>query len=416
MSNPMAMAAVTATLQFWLSNLLNDPSSPLGSVTVTAKAPDLAEASQGKGENSDLIVNIFLHQVTPNAAWRNIDLPTLSRDGRTRLTNQPLALDLHYLLTAYGSQDTEAEALLGFSVLMLHETPILPRSQIRTALAGVPNTNPYAAVLKNAGLADQFEMIKITPATLGREEMAWLWTALKADYRPTFPFQVSVVLIEPELPVTFPLPVLSRNVTIQPGLAPTLFQIDTSRNPAIPTPGASVTVDGDSLSGINQISLVNAHLGVQYPPFAPTGVTASSVTFLVPNDPANLLAGIYELTAQIADAGGVVQVSSNSLQLPVAPTILQVPAPTAVNNANGTLITIHCAPEVLTTQKVALIMNGLSIPAQTITAKTDTVSFQFPLLTPGPYLARLSVDRIASPVKVNWAANPPAFDGPMVTV
>ena len=43
-------------------------------------------------------------------------------------------------------------------------------------------------------------MLKITPSTLGREEMAWLWTALKADYRPTFPFQVSVVLIESKNP------------------------------------------------------------------------------------------------------------------------------------------------------------------------------------------------------------------------
>src|ERR1700736_3658352 len=253
MSNPMALAAVTATLQFWLSNQLNDPSSPLGSVTVTAKAPDLAEASQGKGNNSELIVNLFLHQITPNGAWRNIDLPTLSKDGSTRLTNQPLALDLHYLLTAYGSQDTEAEALLGYSVLMLHETPILARGQIRTALGAVPNTNPYATVLKNSGLPDQFEMIKITPATLGREEMAWLWTALKADYRPTFPFQVSVVLIQPEVPTTFPLPVLSRNVQVDPGLGPSLFQIDTSGNPSIPAPNATVKVNGTFLTGITQI-------------------------------------------------------------------------------------------------------------------------------------------------------------------
>jgi hypothetical protein len=416
MSNPMAIAAVTSTLQFWISNLLNDPTAPLGSVTVTAKAPDLAEASQGKGDNSDLIVNLFLHQVTPNAAWRNIGLPTLSKDGKTRLTNQPLALDLHYLLTAYGSKDTEAEALLGYSVLMLHETPILSRSQIRTALLGLPNTNPYQNVLKNSGLADQFEMIKITPATLGREEMAWLWTALKADYRPTFPFQVSVVLIEPEAPVAFPLPVLSRSVTVEPGVAPRLFQISSAGTPSIPAPGVPVTVDGDALNAINQISLVNAHLGVQYPPFAPTSATNSSITFTVPAGPPNLPAGFYEMSGQIADGANVVQLSTNSLLIPIAPIILLVPAPTAVNNPKGTLITLHCAPQVLTNQKVELIMDGISVPAETITATTSVVSFQFPLLAPGPYLARLSVDGIASPVQVNWNSNPPSFQGPMVTV
>ncbi len=119
----------------------------------------------------------------------------------TRLSNPPLALDLHYLLTAYGSEDWQAEALLGFALLMLHENPVLTRHDISNAIAKLPindPTNPLSTPLGAVGLADQIEMLKITPATLGREEMAWLWTALKADYRPTFPFQVSVVLIEPQ--------------------------------------------------------------------------------------------------------------------------------------------------------------------------------------------------------------------------
>ena len=48
-------------------------------------------------------VNLFLHQVTHNPAWRNVDLPSLAADGKTRLTNPPLALDLHYLLTVYAT-------------------------------------------------------------------------------------------------------------------------------------------------------------------------------------------------------------------------------------------------------------------------------------------------------------------------
>jgi hypothetical protein len=412
----MAIAGVTATLQFWLSNVLNDPSSPLGNVTVTAKAPDLAEASQGQGDNSDLIVNLFLHQVTPNAAWRNIELPRLGKDGATRLTNQPLALDLHYLMTAYGARDTEAEALIGFSVLVLHEAPVISRAQIRTALNGVPNTNPFAAILKNSGLADQFELIKITPATLGREEMAWLWTALKADYRPTFPFQVSVVLIEPDQPAVFPLPVLSRSVTVQPSLGPRLSNIDLSGTPSVPAPGGSVTVDGAGLQGVTQISLGNAHLGIVYPPFAPTQTGVSSVTFAVPNDPANLPAGVYEVTAQITDAGGKILNSSNSLLLPIAPLILAAPAPTVAANALGTLIAVHCTPDVLPNQKVELIMNATSVVAQAFTTQTNVVSFQFPTLAPGTYLARLAVDGIASPMQVNWNATPPSFQGPTITV
>ena len=53
-------------------------------------------------------------------------------------------------------------------------------------LTNVTHTNPLWNALASTGLADQIEMIKLTPSTLGREEMAWVWTALKADYRPTY--------------------------------------------------------------------------------------------------------------------------------------------------------------------------------------------------------------------------------------
>jgi hypothetical protein len=411
MSNAMALSAVTATVQFWLNNTFNDPSSPLGSVSVTAVAPDIAQASVGKGTNSDLLVNLFLHQVTPNSAWRNAALPRLGSDGSSKLTNQPLALDLHFLLTAYGSLDTEAEALLGYAVLMLHETPVLSRDQIRTALGAVPSTNPYANVLKNSGLADQIEMIKITPATLGREEMAWLWTALKGDYRPTFPFQVSVVLIQPEAPTVFALPVLKRVLTAQSGLQPHLDEIDPPANQAAPGPGDTATALGQTLSAITKISMVNSRLGVTYPPFAPATAGDASLTFVVPNDAPNLPSGVYEVTAQITDGSGNILASSNSVLMGVAPSILAVPAPTAVNNPAGTLVTIHVAPQVLPQQQVSLILGGNSAPAAAFAAKTDTLSFQFPNppLAPGNYVGRLSVDGIVSTVQVNWAATPPAF-------
>ena len=50
------------------------------------------------------VLNFFLYQVTPNLGWRNADLPS-RENGGSRTTYPPLALDLHYLLTAYGSQD-----------------------------------------------------------------------------------------------------------------------------------------------------------------------------------------------------------------------------------------------------------------------------------------------------------------------
>ena len=179
MSNALAISAVSAVLQYMLNSVLN--ASGLGSVTVLAIAPDLAQSAIRSGQDANPTLNLFLHQVTLNAAWRNVGLPSLAADGATQLKNPPLALDLHYLLTAYAGVNFQAEALLGFAIQMLHASPVLPRGQVSSILTKIHNDNtsdPLLGGLQSSGLASQIEMIKITPATLGREEMAWLWTAL----------------------------------------------------------------------------------------------------------------------------------------------------------------------------------------------------------------------------------------------
>jgi hypothetical protein len=422
MSNALAISGVTAALQYYLGNVYSGLSTLFGgNVTVSSQAPDLVQNSIGDGSTLQNQVNIFLHQVTYNAGWRNVGLPSLGADGKTQLKNPPLALDLHYLLTAYGSSDWQAEALLGYAVLMLHENPVLARADISAALNALPTSsphNPLSTTLGSSGVADQLEMIKITPSTLGREELAWLWTALKADYRPTFPFQVSVVLIQPQLPSTSALPVLSRSITAQAGPPPQLLQVQPpATGQAAAAPGDSVTVLGASLSGANQVALSYPRLGIQYPAFAPSKITDNAISFTVPNDPAKLPAGVYNLSVLFTNSGGTVLQSSNSIALAIAPMILATPAPSAVGNTAGTLVALSCNPQALPNQSVSLIMGATAVPAQPFAAATAGLSFQFtPALAKGPYLARLQVDGVVSPVVVNWSATPPTFTGPMVTV
>jgi uncharacterized protein DUF4255 len=387
----------------------------LGTVTVSAKAPDIVQSGFASGADAGLQVNLFLHQVTYNAAWRNVGQPSMAADGRNRLGNPPLALDLHYLLTAYASEDCEAEALLGLAIQLIHETPVFPRSQIVLGLGSLPSTNPVSSLLGASGLADQIEMIKITPATLGREELAWLWTALKADYRPTFPFLVSVVLIEPQFATAAGLPVLSRNIIAQAGPPPQLIEVVPPTGQSAAAVGNTVTVNGESLTGVNRVALSNPRLGIQYPPFAPATVTDTSVSFMVPDDPANLPAGTYSLSMLFTNAGQIVQ-STNTIPFSIAPTIAVAPAPTVVANAFGLLVTINCDPEVLPNQSITLALGATMVPVQTFDALTPVLTFQFPTLASGLYLARLRVDGVESPVNVNWLALPPVFTGPWVTV
>src|SRR5207237_6193452 len=97
------------------------------------------------------------------------------------------------------------------------ETPVLARAAIRKSLDPPPSPAVTGSLLptvykalRAANLADQLEQIKITPEVMNTEELSKLWTAIQTHYRPTATYLATVVLIQPDLPTTAPLPVLSR--------------------------------------------------------------------------------------------------------------------------------------------------------------------------------------------------------------
>lgn len=409
MSSAMALAAVTATLQRSLYYLYQNPSSPLGTVNVAAIAPDLVETTYGTGPDATPVVNLFLHQVIPNAAWRNMDLPSLAADGATRLKNPPLALDLHYLLTAYSSDDTEAEALLGYAILMLHENPILPRALINTILATLP-VDTYNTAIQNAGLSAQFEMIKLVPETMGREEMAWLWTALKSDYRPTFPFYVSVVLMRNDNPTAFSLPVLMRNINVQAGAPAQLFVVQPPYDQSGAVAGNTVQITGQSLSGASTIQLVNPTANVSYQFTPATGdVTDMLLSFAIPEDPLNMVCGVCQASLNYTDTTGNISQQTNAVTLGIGLTIASTPAPAASASGSGTAISLTCDPQVRPGQNVSLVVGQYVSAPQTITAATASLSFQFTPALPASasYGARLVVDGVVNPTAQNWSFTPP---------
>jgi hypothetical protein len=272
--------------------------------------------------------------------------------------------------------------------------------------------------LQASKLADQIEMIKITPSTLGREEMAWLWTALKADYRPTFPFQVSVVLMEPEAQLGFALPVLSRNIVANPIQPAQLLQVTPPDQQISAAPGDTVTVTGIFLKGATKVSLTYVRLGIQAT-VAATSVTNNSLQFVVPIETALLPfpAGIYDLAVLFTDALGNVTQTTGPLPLAVAPIIQMLPAPVVLNSATNTLVTATFSPSARPNQTVSLSIGSQSVTAQPFTTDETTLEFLFaPPLAAGSQLARLQIDGAPSQVQVDWTATPPKFLGPMVTI
>jgi hypothetical protein len=438
MSSALAIAGVTAVLRDKLNDgvINRNVSGVLGTtVAVSALPPDQVVSASGS-ETSQL--NLFLHRVTLNTGWANTGLPSRDSTGRDRLGNPPLALNLHYLVTAYSGSDLHGDILLGYAMQLLHETPVLTRSAIRTALVPSPDVGvdlpPALRALADSGLERQAEQIRITPEYLSTEELSKLWTAMQSRYRPSAAYQVSVVLIESTQPARAPLPVLSRGkvdpgtgreagVAVQPGLQPPypfIESIGPDTKQIAAEMGDRITLSGHNLegtAGAYRLLLSNARLGIEHELEAvPDSASALAVSFDL-NDPDHLPAGTYSATLKLVKADEDQPRITNALSLVVAPRITGGLVTPVILDAQGNLtLTPSCTPPVRPDQRVTLILGGFEVAADPITTATTTPSFTFAQPRPGLYWVRLRVDGIDSPLVQQAPGEAPRFAGPRIEV
>lgn len=134
-------------------------------------------------------VNVFLYQVTPNTAMRGTDLPTRAGDG-TLIKRPAAALDLHYLISAYGDEtDLVGQRLIGSVVRTLHETPVLPKDVIEQA-----GERPY---LLDSDLAEAAQRVRFTPTVMDIDETSKLWGMLhQTPYSLSVVYQASLIFID----------------------------------------------------------------------------------------------------------------------------------------------------------------------------------------------------------------------------
>jgi hypothetical protein len=415
MSTALAIAGVTQVLR----DLLNDRfvnqnvAGTLGqSVTVSTLPPDKVVKQNGVEVTQ---LNLFLRHVTPNIGWRNEGLPSRDVSGRTRLSNPPLALNLHYLISAYGAADLHAEILLGYAMQMLHECPVLTRESIRTALNPAPdaaNVLPdWLRALSESGLEHQVEQIRVTPEFLSTEEMSKFWTSTLSHYRPSAGYQASVVLIQAQQPRPAPLPVLVRNIQAIPELAPpvpTLSAVVPGQGRNVVELGTTVTLPGFALqSTATEIVLVNDRFEIEEV-LTPTGGTSSRIEFVIPTSrAADFPAGIYRVCARVTSPGETRPRTTNELALTIAPQITNLPL--VVTRVSGTAnVSLNFTPALRIGQVPRLMLAGAEHSPQAFTAPASTLTFSIPAAPVGNHLARLRIDGIDSPI-VDSEAKPPAF-------
>lgn len=437
MSNALAIASVTRLLKDLLNDTLvnGDISGDVGSdVIVTALPPDRVLARMRDESPSQL--NLYLHRITPNAAMSTGDLPT--RDARGGIVHRPrLALDLHYLLTAYSPQELHGEILLGYAMEMFHEMPVLARDMVRAALVGGVNGSILPPAFHNsdpAQLADQLELIKITQQPLSMDDMSKLWTAFQTNYRTTVAYTVSVVLIERDQPLRAPLPVLSRGpvdpgtgrdagVVVNPNLLPgnpSLTALELPGRRVALRLGDRLTIRGHRLDyGSARVRFTDPASGTSLELAPITPPAPGQMVVELPSGPplasGHALAGTgddpgaWRIGAYLVDVvltAGSRSRTTNRLPVVLAPRA----APTAAADAGGVRVTVGCQPRVRANQAVSVAVGQIELPIEPLTADRDAVSALFTGLTRGARLpVRLRVGGIDS-VVTDPEATPPRFD------
>jgi hypothetical protein len=428
MSSPLAIAAVTAVLRSFLDNsvIQHDLAAVLGgNVTVSAEPPDRIRITSPMSDR----INLFLFQATENQGWRNQALPSRAANGE-RILNAPLALDLSYLLTAYGSGELHAEVLLGHAMFVLHEMPVFTRDAILAAVP-VPPPSSLPPGLTHANLADQIDQIKIRPQTMSVEEISKIWSALHAQYRPTAVYKVSVVLIESEKSVRPTLPVRSRNLVVVPFQQPAIDRIQSQAADGQPIvanqpilAGYNLVIDGRWLRGETTRVLVDDE------EIAPDDDRIAATRIRVPL-PADLQPGLHSVqvvhrvdfrTNSPSDPHRGVE--SNVAAFVLAP---QITTPPPMVAARNTTLSLGISPKVGRAQRVALLTSSMDplqpggssipIPARPASGPDESATLEFPIpgdFPTGKQLLRVQTDGAESPLEVDGVSG--VFVGPTITI
>jgi Pvc16 N-terminal domain/IPT/TIG domain len=410
MSNFLAIATVTATLRNILSHTASHAVTGADAKTVHP---------QSLVNDAFVGVNIYLYQITPNAALRNADLPTRRADG-SLMQRPQAALDLHYLFSFYGDEvKYEPQLILGCVVRTLHSQPTLSRQEIQATLLQTPSHFPSAKAASN--LADSLELVRFTPLSLSLEELSKLWSVfLQTTYTLSVAYQGSVVLIESdETPREAP-PVLQRKLYVLPFKQPLIESVTPQMIDS--TPGAKLTLRGHNLRADHTL-VVFGNIEVTPDP----GMADQRLVVTVPS---SLHAGMQSIQVIQPIYMGIppvrhtsVEFESNIAAFVLRPTIAKTGGVYQIS-ATATDVTLQVNPTIGKDQRVVLLLNAASVPNDLSTTYTfqapsrsaDTNSLTIPIhdVLAGDYLVRIRVDDADSTLDIDITNG--KYTGPKVSI
>lgn len=131
-------------------------------------------------------VSLYLYRIAPNVTRRNLP-PTVGPDGRR--FRPPIPLDLYYVVSAWAQTAVKQQRLLGWTIRMFEDVPILPTGLLN-------NYGPEPEIFHPG------ETVEITLDQLTLQDWNNLWSTTKGSPPLSVGYIARMLAIESSMPMT----------------------------------------------------------------------------------------------------------------------------------------------------------------------------------------------------------------------
>lgn len=419
MSNHLAIATVTATLQRLLQSVIQQDIEG-------ARATTLPPAGISTGA-PEVGVNIFLYHVTSNPSLANFDSTPNRIKGNP--LNRQVALDLYYMMSCYGNDaELQPQRVLGSVVSTFVDKRILTPELIRSTCND--STFPF---LVDADLADQIQQINIVPVDISLEDLSKAWSVFyQVPYVLSIAYRACLVIVEGRENFQRALPVRDASPAglVPFPASPYIEQVLAQGSRFEPIVlGSVIIVRGRNL----QSQTVEIHVGDLI--VKPTSVIDREIIFSLANISfPQIQAGVQSLQVihRIDSTSPLITnaIASNVMPFVLCPTIVSVSVTQleeVEDNLRSAVVVLQLDVLVREKQKVVLSLNEWAVNSPAIYMfdrpplphNSSTIEIPIKNVKAAEYLVRIQIDGAESKLGVdddpdsstyNW------YNSPKITI
>lgn len=140
----------------------------------------LYQASDFQNPTAEERISLYLYHIGISSTRRSFP-PRRDADGH--LYRPPLPLDLHYLLTPWAQDARKQQRLLGWSMRVLEDTPIIPTGLLNSF-------GPETAIFRPD------ETVELICEPLSLQEIVNIWDAFKPNLQISAAYVTRMILID----------------------------------------------------------------------------------------------------------------------------------------------------------------------------------------------------------------------------